>query len=391
MLTLALANATAAVRGGRRSTIDLAELPAEASTAASDDRSLGRVLADLTRRGWGLSASRHGRRLRIWRGDRFRRRLWRIVHELRTPLPNKRQAWLHTVGRTYPGAVRAHPGLLEEATATSVPGERVHIDSEGSWGRHLPTVDDLLDLPLWRRREIRVVSSLGTVALAPPAGVLRRVRNWLLVSVRYRRLVALRLASLRARRDPQRRRYLELLEATYGITARFEPHAYRLPTGDVAPIAADTAELFAVDASPAELPAAPAGTAALAVAPFGAFSDWFDANRAYFASPTQNSQAALVLFAATLAAVFWTRSWHKRQQIAQARASIPLSIGGWGTRGKSGTERLKAGLLDGLGFEVFVKTTGCEAMFIHSAPMQQPVEIFIYRPYDKATIWEQRR
>ena len=28
--------------------------------------------------------------------------------------------------------------------------------------------------------------------------------------------------------------------------------------------------------------------------------------------------------------------------------------------------------LDGLGFDVFVKTTGCEAMFIHSAPLQQP-------------------
>ena len=386
-LTRVLAETTADIRPGRRATLDVGRLPPELSSAAGDERMLGRVLADLTRRDWGVSVSRRGHRIRIWRGDRFRRRLWRIVHELRNPLPNKRQAWVHTVGRTYPGTIRAHPGLLEEATATTVPGERVSVDSEGSWGRHLPTIDDLLDMPVLRRRDIRVVSSAGTVVVSPPGGVLRRARNWLQLTLRYRRLVMLRLASLRARRDPQRRRYLELLEASYGITARFEPHTHDTAAGSLAPIAADTADLFPVRPGPA-VPSAPLG-AALALPSLGSLRDWFESNRAYFASPTQNSQSALVLFAASLAAVFWARSWHKRQQIARARARIPLTIGGWGTRGKSGTERLKAGLLDGLGYEVFVKTTGCEAMFIHSAPLQQPVEIFIYRPYDKATIWEQ--
>lgn len=388
-LTLALATAIGRIRPGRRSTIDLEALPPAARAAADDDRTLGRVLADLARRGWGMSASRDGKRLRIWRGDRFRRRLWRIVHELRNPLPNKRQAWVHTVGRTYPGTVRAHPGLLEEATATAVPGERVNVDAEGSWGRHLPTVDDVLDLPLWRQGEVKVVSSVGTVTLAPPATLVQRLRNRLLVSMRYRRLVALRLASLVARRDPQRRRYMELLSASYGIAARFEPHPHETPTGVLAPSPADTVDLFELPGTRDDAgPSAPTA-AALSLGPFTAIGDWFDANRAYFSSPTQNSQTALVLFAAMIAAVFWTRGWAKRQQINNARRQLPLSIGGWGTRGKSGTERLKAGLLDGLGFEVFVKTTGCEAMFIHSAPLQQPVEIFIYRPYDKATIWEQ--
>lgn len=381
-LTLVLADAAADIPPGKRGTVDVGRLPVEASRAAADERTFARVLADLTRRSWGMSASRRGNRIRIWRGDRFRRRLWRALHELRNPLPNKRQAWVHTVGRTYPGEIRAHPGLLEEATATTVPGERVNVDSEGSWGRHLPTVDDVLDLPLWRRHDVQVVSSAGRVTLQPPPHWWQRVRNRLLVTVRYRRLVAQRLSSLRARRDPQRRRYLEMLETSYGITARFDPHRHTTPSRDLAPVAVDTADLFPTQS-------ASSMSSALALTPFAGIGDWFEANRAYFSSPTQNSQAALVLFAASLAAVFWTRSWHKRQQIAKARASIPLSIGGWGTRGKSGTERLKAGLLDGLGFEVFVKTTGCEAMFIHSAPMQQPVEIFIYRPYDKATIWEQ--
>jgi hypothetical protein len=79
-----------------------------------------------------------------------------------------------------------------------------------------------------------------------------------------------------------------------------------------------------------------------------------------------------------------------RQSIARDRGSIALVIGGWGTRGKSGTERLKAGLLHGLGHRVFAKTTGCEAMFIHAPPRGPAREIYSFRPYGKATIWEQR-
>src|SRR5207253_4718481 len=106
-LTVRVADALGAIPVGKRGSI---ELPADA-----DDELIARVLADLTRRDWGVSASRRGDRLRVWRGDRFRRRLWRVLAELRMPLPNKRQAWVHTVGRVYPGELRAHPGLLEEA------------------------------------------------------------------------------------------------------------------------------------------------------------------------------------------------------------------------------------------------------------------------------------
>src|SRR5262249_42329533 len=85
-----------------------------------------------------------------------------------------------------------------------------------------------------------------------------------------------------------------------------------------------------------------------------------------------------------------TRAIAIRRSIELDRRAIPLVVGGWGTRGKSGTERLKAGLFQGLGYEVLVKTTGCEAMFIHAVPGVRAQEVFIYRPYDKATIWEQR-
>src|SRR5690606_22408584 len=117
---------------------------------------------------------------------------------------------------------------------------------------------------------------------------------------------------------------------------------------------------------------------------------WLRNNLHYFLTLEGNSQEALGLFALGLAGLFLGSGYLRRRRIANARAAIPLSIGGWGTRGKSGTERLKAGLFHGLGFRTFSKTTGCEAMFIHAAPLGPQVEIYTFRPYGKATIWEQR-
>ena len=61
-----------------------------------------------------------------------------------------------------------------------------------------------------------------------------------------------------------------------------------------------------------------------------------------------------------------------------------------GVRSQNDSGRLKAALFHGLGYEIVSKTTGCEAMIIHSAPGLDPREIFLYRAYDKASIWEQR-
>jgi poly-gamma-glutamate synthase PgsB/CapB len=76
--------------------------------------------------------------------------------------------------------------------------------------------------------------------------------------------------------------------------------------------------------------------------------------------------------------------------VRACRSRIPLVVGGWGTRGKSGVERLKAALFHALGYEVVCKTTGCEATILVGVPGRPLVEVPLYRPYDKATIWEQR-
>ncbi|MFT6162097.1 MAG: hypothetical protein ACJAZO_003209 [Myxococcota bacterium] len=86
--------------------------------------------------------------------------------------------------------------------------------------------------------------------------------------------------------------------------------------------------------------------------------------------------------------LFLGRLAYSNYTVRHARQQVPLVIGGWSTRGKSGVELLKAALFEGFGVEVTCKTTGCEAMLVHSPPGRPAVELFLYRPYDRASIWE---
>lgn len=110
----------------------------------------------------------------------------------------------------------------------------------------------------------------------------------------------------------------------------------------------------------------------------------------YFITLSENTMLHLAIFAGAIMVYFMGRLSLNYYTIKRSRRAIPLVIGGWGTRGKSGTERIKAALFHALGCEILVKTTGNEAMFIHSVPEQKPLELFLFRPYDKATIWEQK-
>ena len=110
----------------------------------------------------------------------------------------------------------------------------------------------------------------------------------------------------------------------------------------------------------------------------------------YFGSAFENSLEQLIIFSGAILMFAIGKHLYANYTFRQARRKIPLSIGGWGTRGKSGTERLKAALIGVLGHGLVSKTTGCEAMFIHANPHGEPLEIPLFRPYDKATIWEQR-
>lgn len=213
------------IEPGRAWSIKLSRLK-ELPPLPADPTFLGRILAELSRRDFPLSATRVGGKLVVWRGDRYRRRLWRVLNELRSPRPNKRQAHRHTVGRSQRGHLRAPPGMLHEVTATVVPGERVFVAEEGGWGRHVPTVDDLLDLPVVTGDAVRIFSSFGVTTIKPPRSLFARLGNRIALSFRYAKVAALRLASLAGGEARVRERFSEELRARYGIEISFERYVY---------------------------------------------------------------------------------------------------------------------------------------------------------------------
>lgn len=327
---------------------------------------LGRALAVLSIDDHGLKAQRSATGWRIRRGDRLERRLWRAVYEVKNPSPDKRQGHGHTVGRVAWGELSAPPGGLAEITATKVPGERVVVPRLADWGRHLPTPDELLARPRGGRRS--VFSAYGVTHLEFPD-----MARWLLVRplvwLRYAALCRERWSALTVAELRDRRAYLRSLERL-GFRLHFEPHRPEGPREIVALFQGGEPQNESAFASALFLPA--------------------EELLRRFLDPSSTTVNHLAAVGFATLGLFYLRLSEARRQIERARSAIPLSIGGWGTRGKSGTERLKAALFQGLGCEVLVKTTGCEAMLIHCTPGVAANEIFIYRAYDKATIWEQR-
>lgn len=104
------------------------------------------------------------------------------------------------------------------------------------------------------------------------------------------------------------------------------------------------------------------------------------------AGNTLGELAAVTLF--LLAWMIW-RAARRQWRVTKLRNNISLVIGGWGTRGKSGSERKKAALLTALGARYVSKTTGCEAMFVVGPDGEEAIEYYLFRPHDKATIVEQ--
>lgn len=316
-----------------------------------DALDLARALSVFAADGFGFSIDRlRGGRVRVSRGDAPTPALWRVLHELRNPSPSKRQGHTHAVGRLDQGGIRVPPGHLAEESATGVPGQRVRIDREGGWAPAVPLVDDYLDAT--RRGRVEIVTPEGVTTIVAPAQAWRARIH---LSLHYARYDALRGAAL-ADVDPALRgRYVAAFTAL-GFTTT-------LGAGpDTTPPAGPSRAAFA----------------AVSMVPL-----------AWLVGSGSLGSFHLLVAVLVLALVLAGRSAVARQQVRRARRAIPLVIGGWGTRGKSGTERLKAAVLEGLGVPLLSKTTGCEAMVLHAPPGGHAMELFLFRPFDKATIWEQ--
>jgi len=308
---------------------------------------------------------------RLGRGERRTGRLWRLLHELTSPAPDKRQGFLHGSAREGRHCqVVVPPVGMAELTATRVPGERRHHASVDGWAPFVPRVDDLLtatrsDSPML------LVTSLGDVKLTPPRGRAARISARLRLVLRYRSLAEAREWAIGSSEPSDQRKYIDRVK--------------RL--GFSVELGATEGELGGARYRLEPSPASP--YLGVFVAPFLAPS-WVDEMVRYALSPHGNDLTQLAWFAWVLivALLIWRAASMAR--IERCTADIPLTIGGWGTRGKSGCERLKAALFQGLGYQVAVKTTGCEAVLLHGVPGGPARETFIFRAFDKATIWEQR-
>jgi len=334
-------------------------LAKKAKKASYDESTLARVLAVISQADFGYDVQSK----KIIRGHRFGFRWWRLIHEFRHPSPDKRQAFPHTTGRHFSGQIRIPSGILCEVAETKVPGEPLLMESEAGWRPYLPLVDELIDgLP-----QVQIYSSEGiTTVSAPKSWWRRRFSVWKL-TWHFSHYAQLR--NWQEKGQTPADTYIKALQKL-GFTVKFQSHTY--------PTLPDFRSDQAVQRFfPVVIPFS-----------FGDFQEAWQRISEYFFSVYQNTFQDLGLFSAGVLAFFVTTHLYANHLLNRTRANIPLIIGGWGTRGKSGTERIKAAMLNALGYSIFSKTTGCEAMFLYATPFDATREMFLFRPYDKATIWE---
>lgn len=300
----------------------------------------------------------------ITRGHAFGFRLWRFLHEFRYPSPDKRQAFSHTRGRLFWGTYRVPSGILSELAETKVPGEPLYIDTEDGWRGYLPLVDDVISALALGNRASWFYHSEGVTRIQPPASRLQRWQASWRISYYFTRYADLRNWQENSQQSPAS--YLQAL-SDLGIKVSFQGH---------------DSELGNVSEDPSVLRFFPVAI------PYADMQLWQEF-KDYFVSVYENTLYELAAFLSVAIFYFAGKHVYLYRKFKKARNNLPLVLGGWGTRGKSGTERIKAALMNALGYAVVSKTTGCEAMFLHAHPYGDLKEMFLFRPYDKATIWEQ--
>lgn len=120
--------------------------------------------------------------LRLFRGDRFANRTWRILFEFLHPSPDKRQAFSHTIARVYDATHHFPSTVMAEQAPTKVPGEPYYIPEEQSWRPFLPLPDHLissLKQPTLRYHPFKIYSAEGVTTITPPKTMFKRlVTEW---------------------------------------------------------------------------------------------------------------------------------------------------------------------------------------------------------------------
>jgi len=330
-----------------------------------DKENIGRILSVLAAKGYGLCLFRSFLGIKIMKGDHIGFRLWRLLHEVRNPSSDKRQGHTHVVGRVCKGLVRAPSTIMSELTKTKVPGEPLHMQSEGGWRPYLPLPDEILSSlnRFFGKGIIEIYTPEGVTEVKPPKSSIRRIAAAIQLSLKFASYA--RLRNWEGETETRSDTYVKAL-AKLGVYIKYRPFKGKNAGTSQDPM---VSRFFSV------------------TLPMTGYNLWARFSE-YFVSAYENSLYELVWFVSFIICLIagnWIRAG---LAIKKARKRLDLVVGGWGTRGKSGTERLKAALFEALGHGFVSKTTGCEAMFLYMPHFSKTWEIALFRPYEKATIWE---
>ncbi|MCG7536439.1 poly-gamma-glutamate synthase PgsB [Pseudoalteromonas sp. OOF1S-7] len=330
-----------------------------------DQDTLGRALSMLAQHEQSFNAYRDKQGWRIVIGYKRRRRFWRIWHEFFSPSTDKRQSFSHTSAKIPSAQLHVPTCTTAEISATNVPGEALYHLKEASARPHLPLPDYLLSVLSQDHLKAsnKNYTPDGILVVSAPKHVWQRVRAYWQLSVNYAEIDGLRKGN-----ELEQQNYLARLRKL-GFSLEFQPYGTELNCEF--PVESGITKLFARAGVP------------------GVLVNLGYSFKEYLYSIYQNSIGQLVFFVSTFIVYFWLRHVRLNRKIRSNRAKIPVTIGGWGTRGKSGTERLKAALFSSLALRVVTKTTGCEAMMIFARSSGEQYELPLFRPFDKASIWEQ--
>ena len=328
---------------------------------------LGRLLSIVTINDFPLDVKRKGNTLKITRWHHFKFRLWRFIHELRNSTTDKRQAHYHMVGRVFYGNMSITSSVMGEQTVTKVPGEPLYEPVEDGPRNFLPLVDELISCVEqdWPIQALEIYSNDGITEIIPPKSFWKRLKIKMHLSFSFEKYAQMRNWSNKSQEKASH--FIEVIRSL-GFIINYRDY---------------TSDAFLQSEEHSSI------SKFFNFSPLVFLDNYWENLKNYFASVYSNNLQQLIIFLAGLFSVFFLKHAWLNVMVNKARKDLPLSVGGWGTRGKSGTERLKAAMFNGLGLNVISKTTGCEAMFLHGVAHNNLKEMFLFRPYDKATIWEQ--
>ncbi|MBB1295290.1 MAG: poly-gamma-glutamate synthase PgsB/CapB [Pseudoalteromonas rhizosphaerae] len=330
-----------------------------------DEELLGRLLSRKAQQSEGYNVSKNKLTWQIRSGYRYAFRLWRFIHEWRNPSTDKRQSFNHSKARKPSAFMHVPSCSVAEISTTNVPGEPLFDTDEYSARPHLPLPDFLLSVLSQDnlKQPAKTYTPDGILLVTPPKSLFQRISSYIWLSINIDSLDTQRKGN-----EIEQNNYLTALNK-HGFSFEFKAYGEQLGcTFDVEP---NISKLYNK----------------LSFSPL-LVNIWLNFKE-YLYSIYQNSIGQLIFFVVGFMVYFWGRHIRISRRIKTDRQAIPVSIGGWGTRGKSGTERLKAALFSSLALKVITKTTGCEATLIYARSNGEQFEVPLFRPFDKASIWEQ--